>query len=231
MAYTPINWQTGDTITAEKMNKMDNGWSVTTTSNYLFNETVECEYFSGDNYGGGELAYTTLLTEPSLVITFDGIDYTCAIQEGDGFNIYGGAYDPENDTVDFTTYPFSLMSGPDSNLLMDEAGGTHTIAVGGSVTIAEISDAFATASQTAVTGVLPLKIEFGITTLQEAYDALQAGRTIYVIPSNNSRIEPVIFVDRVNNYSIVCVSYASGNLTTRTYYAYPSSADSPIVEN
>ena len=25
MAYTPTNWQTGDTITAEKLNKLENG--------------------------------------------------------------------------------------------------------------------------------------------------------------------------------------------------------------
>ena len=43
MSYTPINWQTGDIITAEKMNKMDNGWSVESSSQQLFSETVTTE--------------------------------------------------------------------------------------------------------------------------------------------------------------------------------------------
>lgn len=38
MIYTPINWQNGDTITAEKMNKMDNGWGIGEVE--LFSETV-----------------------------------------------------------------------------------------------------------------------------------------------------------------------------------------------
>lgn len=50
MAYTPTNWQTGDVITAEKLNKMENGiagssleviFTVTTNDELVPNETFE----------------------------------------------------------------------------------------------------------------------------------------------------------------------------------------------
>lgn len=133
MAYTPINWQTGDTITAEKMNKMDNGWEADFAQ--IFSETVITE---GDI--GADLTYSSFIDATSITVTYDGTDYTCAKIDMDGENAYGGF----NEGPDFTTYPFFIYSASDGegggyNSLYTETSGEHTISVsaGGSQLFSE----------------------------------------------------------------------------------------------
>ena len=75
MAYTPINWQTGDTITAAKLNRCDNGWGYESTE--ILSETVTTADTYSGGYGVGELAYSQFINSPTIVVTFDGTDYTC----------------------------------------------------------------------------------------------------------------------------------------------------------
>lgn len=77
MSYTPINWQTGDTITAEKLNKMDNGWLVfvvnliTDESSTRFDKTWQEVYDAADAGAlvllrqkvDGELLYNSWVTD------------------------------------------------------------------------------------------------------------------------------------------------------------------------
>lgn len=230
MAYPPINWQTGDTVTAAKLNKMDRGWDVSTTTATIFSETATCSYASGDNYGYAELAYTTQLTADSLEITFDGTTYTCARQSaGDGRYAYGGTYDAENGTYDFSTIPFSIMSSDSGyNDLMDEAGGTHTISVAGPVTTTETDASFDMAVASAAADILPLKVEFGTTTWQQVYDAIQAGRMVFCI--DGTRVEPVVFAS-TSAYTIICLTYISSSLTTCTYSTDDGTANGVIIED
>lgn len=118
MAYTPINWQTGDTITADKLNKMDNGWSVESTQ--LFSETVTTE--EGRDGYSATLAYGETIDNDSITVTFDGMEYTCPRIDVDDMHYYGGFV---NGGQDFTTYPF-LIAGHD---VYTETAGEHTIAV------------------------------------------------------------------------------------------------------
>lgn len=220
MAYTPIGWQTGDTITAELMNKMDNGWSVETTSTTPFDGSVTT---TGE---GGYFAALTLTEELSTtvgdtaIITFNGTSYTCTCLDV-GCPAYGAP------VGDFSTYPFNLFHDG-VWIIATESAGTYTLKIEAVSETVEVSDDFATASQTAVADVLPLNIEFGTTTWQEVYDAMETGQIVFVY--KNGRTEPVIYANS-SGYSIICLSYSSGNLTTSTYCAYPSSADSPIVEH
>ena len=46
MSYTPTNWQTGDTVTAERLNKMENGIQ-TAVDPYIVNLTPTAQDFSG----------------------------------------------------------------------------------------------------------------------------------------------------------------------------------------
>lgn len=133
MAYTPINWQNGDTITAEKMNKMDNGWSVTSSSGTLiFSETVVTE--NDGDFNSGVLSYSEEVPDGTLTVTFDGIDYTCTCSDA-AF----GSLDES-----FEDYPFLVFySGKQqSNIIETATEGTHTIAVsaGGGETIETSSD-------------------------------------------------------------------------------------------
>lgn len=123
MAYTPVNWQTGDTITAERLNRMDRGWDVETTE--LFNETVttavDPEYPEEPAYA--QLAYSGFISADSLIVTFDGTEYTCpSIDSGAyGAPFIDGAYD-------FSVYPFSLSIGGGHAEVSTQTAGEHTIA-------------------------------------------------------------------------------------------------------
>ncbi len=112
MAYTPINWQTGQTITAEKLNKMDNGWSVVESSEVLYEGNVTTTP-DGD-FNSGDIG--TTITAPTIKMTFDGSVYNLNQWEDDGDIVYGGLED----------YPFVLFS--DGYFLTNEAG-TFTVKI------------------------------------------------------------------------------------------------------
>ena len=118
MSYTPINWQNGDTITAEKMNKMDNGWSVGETQ--ILSETVTTTI--GDfPFANGSLAYAEQITDSSIIVVFDGTSYTVARNE------YGYGEAGSSGPV-FTNYPFFIISN-NGNAIYTENAGTYTIAI------------------------------------------------------------------------------------------------------
>ena len=112
MAYTPINWQTGDTITADKLNRCDNGWRVESTQ--LFSETVTTE--AGEYGNEGMLTYSSQVSSPTITVTFDGTNYQCSVVKmGEGYG-YGGV--SSGWEYDFTTYPFAFVfSNGDSSML------------------------------------------------------------------------------------------------------------------
>ena len=183
MAYTPINWQTGGTITAEKLNRCDNGWGYESTQ--LFSETVTTV---AGQYGYSDvLVYGNQIDADTIVVTFDGADYTCtAIDAGGGAIAYGGM---GTMGPDFTEYPFLIMSAVsagDSNVLYTETAGAHTISA--TAATIEISDDFATAvneSITVDTSTIPLLCIANETTISEAAAAKDAGRLLYFWTASN----------------------------------------------
>lgn len=172
MTYTPINWQTGDTITAEKMNKMDNGWGVESTQ--LFSETV-----TTTDQGGmisAQLTYSTWIEQPTLTITFSGTDYVMPMIDNGEWHIYGevGAQGPS-----FANYPFCLVSvSGEGNTLYTETAGTYTVAVVGDSIATSVN--FGTAVQTVVNqmAITPQWLEEGVTTYQETVDAINNNRIV-----------------------------------------------------
>lgn len=115
MAYTPINWQTGQTITAEKLNKMDNGWGVDSTQ--LFSETVTTVDDEGDIFA--TLQYAEYINYDTITVVFNGQGYECANIGVDGTSYYGG----------LSEYPFGLQSDPAGvNTILTETAGTYTVA-------------------------------------------------------------------------------------------------------
>ena len=92
MAYTPINWQTGDTITAEKLNRCDNGWGASTTTNELYSGSMTVSA-GGDGGAVIQAAIAEQLSNASqAVITIDGTSYTCDGFDDGGFWTFGAPY-------------------------------------------------------------------------------------------------------------------------------------------
>ena len=161
MSYTPINWQTGDTITADKMNKMDNGWGVSSTQ--LFSETVTTDVSEFGNEG--ELSYSSVISAAEIIVTFGGTDYTCPVVIMNTGYGYGGV--DADWSYDFTDFPFALVfSSEDGNFLATETAGTYTISV--NAPAIEVSDDFSDAVSKCVdTEAIPLLCVSGVTTESE----------------------------------------------------------------
>lgn len=183
MSYTPINWQTGDTITADKLNRCDNGWSVESSSQTYFTETVTTELdpeYPDDPASGG-FAYSAQITADTVIVTFDGTDYTCQRMDGDpGSYVYGGWSD---DSIDFSTIPFCIFSEDGYNSVVTETGGTYAISVAGTSQSIETSEQFRAAVESiANTSAMPMLCVSGTTTLVEMNAAYAAGRILFFRP-------------------------------------------------
>lgn len=173
MAYTPINWQTGDTITAEKMNKMDNGWAVVETQ--LFSESVTTSITDPNYPPYAEFTYNQLIDYDTIRVTFNGVDYVCN-RIGTG-NLYGGH---DQSDYDFSQFPFVITSytqdGVAHSFIETENEGTYTVAIAGAVT--EVGNGFSNAVN-AVDKENELKVVSGVTTWAEADSAIRSGKTVY----------------------------------------------------
>lgn len=179
MAYTPINWQTGDTITAEKLNRCDNGWAVESSSQQLFSETVTTVDDDGLAWGG--FAYSTQITADTATVTFDGTDYVCSKVDAEGANVYGGWGE---DGPDFTSIPFAIVSDPGENAICTPAGGTHTVTVAGTSSSVETSASFEAAVNSIVdTSTMPMECVSGVSTYADMGRAYDAGRILFFRPS------------------------------------------------
>lgn len=233
MAYTPINWQTGDTITADKLNRCDNGWGVEST--LLFSETVTTAD-DGSGIYTGNLAYSSPIDAESIVVTFDGIDYTCGnMSPFPSVSDYGAPWSDNLNSFDFSEYPFNLVSNDSGNVLTTETAGTHTVSSSGS-TIVTSAD-FNSAAQLAVAPTIaaiptPYSVTVGTTTLKEVFDALAAGE-IPVIAyndglANSPRYIEIILYARVYNRTAYSITIDDGTVTVKNYTA--QNANSPIVE-
>lgn len=172
MAYTPINWQTGDTITAEKMNKMDNGWGVQNTQ--LFSETVT----TADNGGGmnmGVLVYSQTIDSDTITVTFNNTNYTCPRVDAFGEHFYGGF---TQSGPDFSQFPFAIESGQNGNALFTQTAGTYTVAI--SAGGIAVSDNFSNAvNQCVDTSLIPMQCINGVSTETEMTSAQQGGKILY----------------------------------------------------
>lgn len=138
MAYEKQTWVNGDVITAEKLNHMEDGiaeggdcdcgFECTETMQTLFNETVTT--IEGEDDSSATLAYSQAITADTLIVTFDGVEYTCPANDAGVATVYGG-YSPTG--TDFSEFPFAIASIPNSvqliNRLFTETAGEHTVKV------------------------------------------------------------------------------------------------------
>ena len=74
----------------------------------------------------GYINYNEQLTADTLKITFDGIEYECEKISTITSNMYGGFGE---DGLDFSEYPFLIMSTEDENRVFTESAGTHTLKI------------------------------------------------------------------------------------------------------
>ena len=93
----------------------------------LFSETVTTVDHEGI-YASNTLAYNNVINSDVIIVTFDGMEYTCS-RIDDGAYFYGG-YDGSEHPI-FTEYPFCLVftSSSYGNTILTQTASTHTISV------------------------------------------------------------------------------------------------------
>ena len=211
MTYTPINWQTGDTITAEKLNRCDNGWSVTSSTVTLINETFTTYLDGEDNVA--ELTVSDNITAATINVTYDSVSYNCT---ADG-TMYGAPYG------DYSDYPFTLYN---DGFIICETSGTHTIKVEAAVASADTSTNFSTAVM-AASPIFPIIL--GTTTWQQAHDAMEAGKLAFYITyvdgdSVTQFVASNTYYDENNDmYVIEAVGVSNSSAAIDTIYSFTSS--------
>ena len=169
MSYTPINWQNGDTITAEKMNKMDNGWGVESTQ--LFSETVTT--VAGAPAPSGTLNYSEFIDATELPVTVDGVDYVLPSIGNGGFG-EAGQQGPS-----FTHYPVFILSRGESNIVYTESAGTYTISAFAENTAVSAGFSDAVMSVINQQNIAPLELVEDVTHYNDARAAFNNGQTLF----------------------------------------------------
>ena len=179
MSYTPINWQTGETITAEKLNKMDNGWGIGNAQ--LFSETVTTSAQSG--MFGATLEYASPIDSNTIKVTFNNDEYICDRIDAFGGYYYGGF---SENGPDFSEYPFLLECDPSvpENHIFTRTAGTFSVVVSVDGAIV-ISDNFRNAVEAVFKGTqFPFLCVSGETTYSEMHEAAVSGRLLYFYDNN-----------------------------------------------
>jgi len=174
MAYTPVNWQTGDTITADRLNRMDRGWGYESTE--LFSETVT----AASDGAIVQLTYSGAIDAASITVNFDGTEYECENRALAPDGNYGAkAKFPSG--YNFSAFPFYIGSyGGEGNKIAVETAGEHTVTV--TVTSMQTSADFSVAVDAASTvdaTMVPFRCVNGETTFDEIEAAFSASRLMY----------------------------------------------------
>lgn len=67
MSYTPTNWQTGDTVTAEKLNKMESGIAAAAADPFIVTFTPTAQDFSGITDKSNAEVYEAFLAGKQII--------------------------------------------------------------------------------------------------------------------------------------------------------------------
>ena len=139
MAYDKHTWTCDEPITVERLNHIEDGiaaggdcdcgFECEETVTLLTEETVTTTMGEGDSAEGTLQSVIDFSAYDSVIVTFNGVEYTCPVVLWDGD--YGcGSVDGT-----FTDYPFSMgtfsidpVSG-DQTVLFTQTAGTYSIKV------------------------------------------------------------------------------------------------------
>lgn len=182
-------------VAGESGGDYDPGYRVVETE--LFNETITTS-LEEQAIPFAILSYNSLITEPSITVTFDDSTYTVPFYKTPMGYVYGET-DGNMGPV-FSTYPFLIISGPHGNTVYTETESTHTIAV--TTPAIQASNDFIkalTANHFIVNASWSDELD-GITldkTPAEINEAAQVGYTCYIVGDMNGPVSPVAFNNNV----------------------------------
>ena len=171
MSYEPTNWQTGEIITAERLNHIENG--ITSAQVYTESETVR---FSGEvttaesgGYYTAELSCDLSDRPDEVIVTFQGQEYSCPKSYEDGYEVYGSG--------DYSEYPFAIYPDGSYTFIYTETAGTYQV---------EIKAINKTVSQELADAFPVMQLISGVTYSDDALAAFNAGKLLYFYYTDTS---------------------------------------------
>lgn len=186
MAYEKQNWQTGDVITADKLNHIeeglvnsvgDRGFECTEDYVTLTDESVTT--VNNNDYRDGALVYSECITADTIKVTFDGTEYICEnVSTIEGQYEYGAPYNGSTGNFDWSEYPFNIVStifdDTVNNTITTETSGTYQVKIEALSTITTTTPCFVNAVRAAQ--VMPIT-KFVVTFEKQGANAYVANRT------------------------------------------------------
>ena len=138
MAFEPKTWACGDTITAQELNRMeqgiaeagqgggDCGYECTETETTIFDGSLTTN--SMGPFSGTTFASSQPIDGDSILVTFDGIDYEPPKVTIDSDIYYG---EVSSDGPVFTTYPcvIGVDSNNNNNYLFVASNETYQVSI------------------------------------------------------------------------------------------------------
>lgn len=162
-------WKTGDVITAEKLNHMEDGiesgagYKTIETRTLVFNGDITTEIYSGDNFATYDTDYGVPYIPDALYITFNNVEYFCKkikFQEDDNV-YYGGKIEYDYSFVD---YPFVFVLYNDGIGFVTENAGTYNFKIEEAQINTTTTPAFNSAVSNAMsennTNIFTIKIDY-----------------------------------------------------------------------
>lgn len=131
MNYEPKTWTCGETITADELNRMEDGianaggYECSESRVVLTEENINATESSGTYFA--LLSYSTPIDDNEIIVTFDGNTYTLQKKRmGTDGDYYG---DISGDAPDYTRCPFVVFASAEGNAVYTETEGAHSIKI------------------------------------------------------------------------------------------------------
>lgn len=243
MSYEKQTWETGDIITAEKLNKLDPGYSVETTTNdvIVFNNNVTTTNSYGISFA--TIALSELLTADTIKVTFNSTEYIVQKVSMSGSQYCYGEFTASGPL--FTTYPFCITIDPNDSEnnppnIYTESAGTYSVKIEQSieVTTAETSNEFNLAVESVIPPVMYIKQSYISNvgyqldkTHNEISNHILSGGIAFIMTVDTITSRDLLIVLRVSSSNDSYQIWAMG-LGTGTYdfsYTSVSANDYPVM--
>lgn len=125
--YVPTNWQCGDVITAEKLNKLEQAVANAGGGSWQTVFEGSVTTVAEDESFTGEIVGLNSLTANTIKVTFNGTEYTC---EKDENGNYGAPFNFETEQHDWSEFPFAISNlDSDGIWLITQTAGTYTLEI------------------------------------------------------------------------------------------------------
>lgn len=127
MAYTPTEWKSGDVITAEKLNKLEEGVQAANGEEWIIAFNGSITTASSGNIIMGSFTPTISIGGDSVLVTFENVTYElpkAVLSFGVGY----GEFDSSNNPI-LTNYPCAIGVNNGIYYFFTSEANTYTIEI------------------------------------------------------------------------------------------------------